>query len=288
MQIVSDFRSLAAALENLRGAGKRIALVPTMGNLHEGHLALVRQARTLAEFVVATLFVNPMQFDRADDLVAYPRTFDRDVELLKQERTDLLFAPSIESVYPRGLKNSTYVEVPGLSGILCGADRPGHFRGVATVVTILLNAVKPDIAIFGEKDYQQLLIIRRLAEDLATGVRIVAGPTVREADGLAMSSRNAYLTPEERCIAPALYRTLQMLARAVVSGSQDYPAIEIEGVARLAEAGFAPDYVAVRRAEDLMPPGKADRALRLLAAARLGKARLIDNVCVERNSVGLG
>lgn len=282
MRVARDIAALEAALAPWRAAGDTIVLVPTMGNLHEGHLSLVDRARTLGDRVVVTLFVNPMQFGPGEDFERYPRTFEDDRRLLEVRGADLLFAPETAELYPRGHGDATAVEVPGLSGILCGAFRPGHFRGVATVVAKLYNLVRPQVAVFGEKDYQQLVILRRMTEDLNFPVRVVGAPTVREPDGLAMSSRNRYLTPEERARAPVLYRTLQATVERVRSGVRDLAAVESEAMAALEAAGFRPEYVSVRRAGDLAPPGPDDRALVVLAAAHLGAARLIDNIPFER------
>ena len=263
-----------------RAAGERIACVPTMGNLHAGHLSLVRAGRACADRVVASIFVNPLQFAANEDLDAYPRTLDADRAQLAAMGCDLLFTPSVRTIYPHGQDSHTRVEVPGLSDWLCGASRPGHFVGVATVVCKLLNLMQPDVALFGEKDFQQLLVIRRLVEDLALPVEIIGVPTTREADGLAMSSRNGYLTPAERALAPALYRVLNQTAEALRAGEVLAQA-EYAGRNALAAAGLRPDYLSVRRAEDLAPAGAADRALVILAAAYLGRARLIDNLRVN-------
>jgi pantoate--beta-alanine ligase len=265
--------------EQHRG-GHRVALVPTMGNLHEGHLALVRLAREHADSVVASIFVNPLQFGRGEDYGRYPRTLQHDLELLEGEGAAAVFAPGVDDMYPDGQEQQTTVEVPRLSSVLEGVFRPGHFAGVATVVAKLFGIVTPDIAVFGEKDFQQLAVIRQLVRDLDLGVEIVAGPTVREPDGLALSSRNQYLSPAQRQQAPALYRTLAAARRRLAAGDRSYAAIEEEGKAALAAAGFEPDYVAIRRASDLALPGEADADLVVLGAARLGATRLIDNLRV--------
>ncbi|QGU31985.1 pantoate--beta-alanine ligase [Thermochromatium tepidum] len=274
---VEHLAELRAQIRAWRASGERIAFVPTMGNLHTGHLSLVREAQTRADRVVVSIFVNPLQFGPHEDLDAYPRTLDADRRQLAATGCALLFTPSVDEIYPRGQDAQTRVEVPGLSDILCGASRPGHFVGVATVVCKLLNMVQPDVALFGEKDFQQLLVIRRLVEDLAFPVEIVAVPTVREPDGLAMSSRNNYLTPEERALAPTLYQVLRATAEKIGAGEAIARA-EQAGLEALAAAGLRPDYLSVRRAEDLAPAGPEDRALIILAAAYLGRARLIDNV----------
>lgn len=277
MYMISTVRELRAQVADWRRAGERIALVPTMGNLHAGHIHLVEQARARAERSIASIFVNPTQFGPSEDYLDYPRTLEKDSRKLEQAELDLLFAPAVAEVYPRPLETMTRVEVPVLSGMLCGEWRPGHFQGVATVVTKLLNMTQPDVALFGEKDWQQLVIIRRLAEDLDVPVEIVGVPTVREADGLAISSRNGYLTLAERALAPRLFQLLATIAQRLAGGERDYPSLQAEAMAELTRLGFHPEYVEVRRAADLMPPGPGDRELRILAAARLGKARLIDN-----------
>jgi pantoate--beta-alanine ligase len=277
LEQVAELRQRVAAW---RRSGARVAFVPTMGNLHLGHLTLVRVARTQADRTVASIFVNPLQFGPREDLAAYPRTLERDREMLAAEGTDLLFAPAVEAVYPRGQEVQTRVAVPGLSGILCGASRPGHFTGVATVVCELFNMVQPDLAVFGEKDFQQLLVIRRMTEDLSLPVEIQGVPTVREADGLALSSRNGYLTADERGRAPAIYRALQAARDRLVEGTA-MDAVEAAGREALSRAGLVPDYFSVRRSEDLAEPQAADRELVVLAAAHLGKARLIDNLRVS-------
>ncbi len=268
-------------LEGWRRAGERIALVPTMGNLHAGHMALVERAGELAARVVVSIFVNPTQFGAGEDYTSYPRTMERDSAMLKQRGVDLLFAPRVEEIYPAGTQESSVVDVPQLSEGLCGAARPGHFRGVATVVTKLFNCVQPDVALFGEKDYQQLLVIRKMASDLCMPLQIVAVPTVREADGLALSSRNAYLTPEQRRRAPQLYRVLTECRERIRGGERDYSGVARQALRKLAGAGFEPDYCEIRRADDLKSPRAEDSHLVVLGAAHLGRARLIDNVIFD-------
>lgn len=258
-------------------AGRRAALVPTMGNLHAGHLALVRRARREADYVVVSVFVNPLQFGPNEDYGRYPRTLARDRQMLADEGVDLLFAPEADEMYVRPLGETTRVEVPGLSEVFCGASRPGHFAGVTTVVSMLFHVCRPQIAVFGQKDYQQFLIIRRMVEDLHMPVRVLLEPTVREPDGLAMSSRNAYLTPAERDRAPLLYRTLCDTRARVESGERDLKALETRAMRRLAEGGFDPEHFAIRRAGDLGEPAP-EAELVVLAAARLGQTRLLDNV----------
>jgi pantoate--beta-alanine ligase len=281
MELIDDLNTLRRRVRTWRAAGDRIALVPTMGNLHRGHLRLVQEARAYAQRTLVSIFVNPMQFGPQEDFAAYPRTLASDREMLEAEGCDLLFAPSIATVYPRPMNEQTRVEVPGVSDILCGAARPGHFAGVATVVCKLFNMVQPDLAVFGEKDFQQLLVIRRMTEDLCLPVGILGVPTVREADGLALSSRNGYLSPEERARAPALRRALERAAEALAAGQAETE-VEQRAVRELEDAGLNPDYVSVRRAADLAHPEPKDAALVVLAAARLGKARLIDNLRVSR------
>ncbi|MEA3410205.1 MAG: pantoate--beta-alanine ligase [Pseudomonadota bacterium] len=280
MHKVGDIAALREIVRSWRAAGERVGLVPTMGNLHAGHLGLVRRAKALAPRVVVSIFVNPTQFDRRDDLAAYPRTLEHDTDLLMEADVDLLFAPNESEIYPSGTENAAFVDVPSLSGILCGASRPGHFRGVATVVSKLFNMVQPDLAVFGEKDCQQLAVIRRLVHGLDFPVQVFGVPTFREGDGLAMSSRNRYLTPQERSRAPALYGMLKRISEALREGERDYAALEGDGIHELRESGFDPDYVSIRRQGDLRQPSTDDKELVVLAAARLGAARLIDNVIV--------
>jgi pantoate--beta-alanine ligase len=279
MQTVPTIAQLRSTVDQWRARRERVALVPTMGNLHQGHLQLVKRACRAADKVVTSIFVNPLQFGPQEDFAAYPRTLKRDSLALAENGVHLLFVPEVEELYPHGLADSARVEVPGLSDILCGASRPGHFAGVATVVAKLFNAVRPHVAVFGEKDYQQLLIVRRVVADLCMAVEIIAEPTVRENDGLAMSSRNAYLSDEERQQAPALYHTLRWLGERLTAGT-DCESLAAQGMDMLRESGLRPDYVAIRRAEDLQAPQAADSRLVILAAAWLGKARLIDNLAV--------
>jgi pantoate--beta-alanine ligase len=281
---VGTLGELRTARATWAAAGEAVAFVPTMGNLHEGHLELVRRARSLAARAMVSIFVNPLQFGPAEDLASYPRTLARDTERLAATGADLLFAPTVEAMYPRPAAEQTRIEVPGLSDILCGASRPGHFVGVATVVCKLFNMVQPAVALFGEKDFQQLAVIRRMVEDLCLPVAIVGVPTVREPDGLAMSSRNGYLTAEERARAPALYRALRAAGEALAAGGADPEAAAQQAAAAIDAAGLRTDYVSVRRAPDLAPPGEADTDLVILAAAYLGRARLIDNLRVQRGA----
>lgn len=279
MRTLREISALRETLADARRRGDRIALVPTMGNLHAGHLALVEAARERAEVVIATIFVNPMQFGAGEDLDAYPRTLEEDQARLEAAGCDLLFAPEVATVYPRPLEQQTRIVVPEVTEGLCGASRPGHFDGVSTVVGMLFNLVQPDLACFGEKDYQQLAVIRRMVADLHFPIEIVGVPIVRAEDGLALSSRNGYLSAEERAAAPSLYRTLCALRDALESGA-DPDATLAEGQERLREAGFAPDYLELRAA-DLGSVTDATRKAVLLAAARLGTTRLIDNLTLN-------
>jgi pantoate--beta-alanine ligase len=278
MRTVTRIEDLREIVRGWWHAGERIAFVPTMGNLHAGHASLLGAAHLHGRRVVASVFVNPLQFGANEDYAAYPRTPEEDAALLEEQGVDVLFLPAVEEMYPLGIAGSTLVDVPGLSGILCGAFRPGHFQGVATVVVKLLNLVQPDVAIFGEKDYQQLTIIRRSVEDLCLPVRIVGAPTVRAEDGLALSSRNRYLTPDERRAAPQIYRALDRARRRLESGDEDIAGIEHEGLESLRAAGFRPDYFEVRMAGTLERPRGQDIDVVVLTAARLGRSRLIDNV----------
>ncbi len=278
MQTITRIADLRALVREWRLARQTIAFVPTMGNLHAGHASLVGAAHLHGNRVVASVFVNPLQFGPSEDFAAYPRTPEDDSALLDELGADVLFLPTVAEMYPKGTTGSTIVDVPGLSNILCGAFRPGHFQGVATVVVKLLNLVQPDVAIFGEKDYQQLTIIRHSVEDLCLPVRIVGAPTVRAEDGLALSSRNRYLDEEERGRAPRLYRALDHARRRLESGDGDIADIEREGLEALRAAGFRADYFEVRMAESLARPHGANVDVVVLAAARLSRARLIDNL----------
>ena len=257
---------------------QRVVFVPTMGNLHAGHVSLIEAARKHGQRFVASIFVNPMQFGPNEDFAHYPRTPTQDSAMLQQAGCDLMFMPDVGEIYPNGAAQATRIEVPGISNILCGEFRPGHFEGVATVVAKLFNIVDPDVAIFGEKDFQQLTVIRRMVADLCLRVEIIGAPTVRESDGLAMSSRNQYLDAAQRQLAPAIYRQLQQAVRSLQSGARDFAAIESTGRAALDGAGFRTDYFSVRDARSLAPAQPDTRHFVVLTASRLGKARLIDNV----------
>ncbi|PWV63392.1 pantoate--beta-alanine ligase [Plasticicumulans acidivorans] len=275
---IAELRERVAAW---RRDGQRVALVPTMGNLHAGHVALVVRARELADRVVASVFVNPLQFGPNEDFGSYPRTLDADAQRLQPVGLDILFAPAVSDMYPRGVAGTTVVKVSGLTETLCGLSRPGHFDGVTTVVSKLFHIVQPDVGVFGEKDWQQLQVIRRMVADLDMPIHVEGLPTVREDDGLAMSSRNGYLSAAERALAPALYAALGAAAERIREGERDYPLVETALAETLETAGFRPDYVQVRRAQDLATPTADERELRILAAAWLGRARLIDNVGVS-------
>ncbi len=280
MQTVESLVDLRNTVHTWKQAGQSVALVPTMGNLHEGHLRLVDFAHTRADRVMVSIFVNPLQFGQGEDFDRYPRTGEEDARQLVSRQADLLYLPTVDVMYPRDAGQMTRVSVPGLSGRYCGQSRPGHFDGVATVVCKLLNQAQPDIAVFGEKDYQQLMIIQRLVADLDIPVKIAGVPTVREADGLAMSSRNGYLDQAEREQAPALYQTLQQLASDCSNEPPNFRALEKEGANLLEQAGFRTDYVAICRKQDLEPATDRDHDLVILCAAYLGKTRLIDNINV--------
>ncbi|MDA0426588.1 pantoate--beta-alanine ligase [Stutzerimonas frequens] len=281
MNVVKTIADLRAAVARARGEGKRIGFVPTMGNLHAGHIALVKKAGQRADFVVASIFVNPLQFGPNEDLDNYPRTLTADQDKLFDAGCHLLFAPSVEEMYPHGQANQTIVRVPGVSEGLCGGSRPGHFDGVSTVVSKLFNMVLPDLAVFGQKDFQQLAVIRTMVRDLNMPVQIISEPTVRDVDGLALSSRNGYLSADERATAPLLYRTLTQLKDAIQNGRRDYSTLVTEGLESLRAAGLRPDYLEVRNAIDLQPVSDASAELVILAAAFLGKTRLIDNLMVD-------
>ncbi|WMC10227.1 pantoate--beta-alanine ligase [Oceanimonas pelagia] len=279
MQLVSTIEPLRATISEWRRAGLRIGFVPTMGNLHDGHLELVRRARETADKVVVSIFVNPLQFDRAADLAAYPRTLEQDCERLG-ELAELVFTPTPELMYPNGQHQQTKVSVPGVSEVLEGALRPGHFDGVSTVVCKLFNLVQPDVACFGEKDYQQLALIRKMTADLNLPVEIIGVPTVRADDGLALSSRNGYLTEAERALAPELAATMNWLAERLAAGERDLERLAADGRARLDSAGFRTDGIDMVDADTLTPLTGESRAVVILMAAFLGKARLIDNQVV--------
>lgn len=281
MQTISRSSELRRVVTQWRAAGERVAFVPTMGNLHAGHGDLVRRAAHLADRVVVSIFVNPLQFGPNEDFAAYPRTPDDDRRLLEALGAEVLFVPEVAEMYPRGQDATARVQVPDLDSILCGAFRPGHFTGVATIVTKLLNLVQPDVALFGEKDYQQLMIVRRAATDLCMPMQIVGVPTTREADGLAMSSRNRYLSVEDRKVAPQIFAELERARQAVEAGAGDFAVLEQAGFEALKRSGFRPDYFSIRDAATLGAPTGQHEVV-ILTAARIGRARLIDNVRASR------
>lgn len=281
MKTETTLSGLRAALRAARQAGKSIALVPTMGNLHEGHITLVKTARQRADIVVTSIFVNPTQFGVNEDFDKYPRTLAADSSLLAEADCDILFAPDATEMYPDGRQQSTTVSVSGITDILCGKSRPGHFTGVATIVSKLFNIVQPDMAFFGEKDYQQLAVIRRFTRELCFPIEIIGIPTVRAADGLALSSRNGFLNEQERLLAPHIFQTLTNLKNALQGGNSDFAMLTAAGLAHLEKCGFTPDYLDIRR-QDLATATAEDKELVILVAARLGSTRLIDNLAFTR------
>ncbi|ALL91961.1 TPA: pantoate--beta-alanine ligase [Escherichia coli] len=281
MLIIETLPLLRQQIRRLRMEGKRVALVPTMGNLHDGHMKLVDEAKARADVVVVSIFVNPMQFDRPEDLARYPRTLQEDCEKLNKRKVDLVFAPSVKEIYPNGTETHTYVDVPGLSTMLEGASRPGHFRGVSTIVSKLFNLVQPDIACFGEKDFQQLALIRKMVADMGFDIEIVGVPIMRAKDGLALSSRNGYLTAEQRKIAPGLYKVLSSIADKLQAGERDLDEIIAIAGKELNEKGFRADDIQIRDADTLLEVSETSKRAVILVAAWLGDARLIDNKIVE-------
>ncbi len=287
MQVIHSIKPLREVIGHYKQAAKKIAFVPTMGNLHQGHLQLVKMARTKADITVCSIFVNPLQFGASEDFDKYPKTLAADTEQLQQLGCDIVFAPSVEEMYPgsrqqgRAGEAQSQIIVPGISDILEGASRPGHFTGVATVVGKLFNMVQPDIAVFGEKDYQQLLVIKRLVKELCFAVEILSHPIVREENGLAMSSRNGYLSAQQKQQAAELYRTVQSLAAKLQAGSHNYTQLEQQGAEQLQQSGFKTDYIRIRNA-DLTEPRPDSKQLVILAAAYMGSTRLIDNIQLSR------
>lgn len=281
MLIIETLPLLRQQIRRLRMEGKRVALVPTMGNLHDGHMKLVDEAKARADVVVVSIFVNPMQFDRPEDLARYPRTLQEDCEKLNKRKVDLVFAPSVKEIYPNGTETHTYVDVPGLSTMLEGASRPGHFRGVSTIVSKLFNLVQPDIACFGEKDFQQLALIRKMVADMGFDIEIVGVPIMRAKDGLALSPRNGYLTAEQRKIAPGLYKVLSSIADKLQAGERDLDEIITIAGQELNEKGFRADDIQIRDADTLLEVSETSKRAVILVAAWLGDARLIDNKMVE-------
>jgi len=283
MRTYTTNTQLRAALGDLRQQGQSVAFVPTMGNLHEGHLQLVRRARTRCDVVVVSIFVNPLQFGVNEDLDAYPRTMAADKEKLFSEGVQILFAPGVEEIYPEGMHSHTQVQVPDLSETLCGSSRPGHFNGVTTVVNKLFNIVQPDVAVFGEKDFQQLSIIRKMVDDLCMAVQVEGVTTARDEDGLAKSSRNGYLSPDQRDIAPVIHDTLTTCREAIACGFDNFLQLESHARMQLLQAGLEPDYFAIRDARTLRAVDEHTEEIAILAAARLGSTRLIDNVRLAVN-----
>ena len=280
MIVVHSKEELAEQIAEWRLHDEHVALVPTMGNLHAGHVALVDLAREHAERVVVSIFVNPTQFGEGEDFDDYPRTLERDKRRLKKSAADLIFAPDVGTMYPFGLEKATLVSVPGLTEHFCGVSRPGHFDGVTTVVARLFSLVLPDVAVFGQKDYQQQLVIRHMTDDLNFPINIITGETVRADDGLALSSRNSYLSEEERVLAPTLYETLRATGQELQNGRRNFAELEAEALDTLGDAGFEVEYFSIRRAFNLEVPNRDCDDLVVLAAARLGAARLIDNIVV--------
>ncbi|YCO04200.1 pantoate--beta-alanine ligase [Vibrio sp. VNB-15] len=281
MHTFAEISAIREQIKTFKREGRKVAFVPTMGNLHEGHLTLVRKAREYADVVVVSIFVNPMQFERADDLNNYPRTLEEDLNKLSGEGVELVFTPTPEVIYPEGLDKQTFVDVPGLSTILEGASRPGHFRGVTTIVNKLFNIVQPDVACFGEKDFQQLAVLRKMVDDLAMDIEIIGVPTVREMDGLAMSSRNGLLTIDERQRAPVLARTMRWISSAMRGGRDDYASVIEDASDQLRAAGLQPDEIFIRDARTLLTITAETTQAVILMSAFLGKARLIDNQTVD-------
>ncbi|NVK57368.1 MAG: pantoate--beta-alanine ligase [Alteromonadaceae bacterium] len=280
MQFIESLDLLRTLRQQWRQASHRVAFVPTMGNLHDGHIELVKQAKKRADKVVVSIFVNPMQFGANEDLAAYPRTLDADRAQLEAEGVDALFFPSVSDIYPHGLAEQTFVEVPGISDLLCGASRPGHFRGVATIVCKLFNMVQPDVACFGEKDYQQLQVIRTMVTDLSMPIEIVGVATKRQQDGLAMSSRNGYLSDEQRATATRIFATMQTMRNDMLSTQQPFREIEKNAESNLLAAGLTPDYIAIANARTLKPAERGETEVVILIAAYMGRTRLIDNLQV--------
>jgi pantoate--beta-alanine ligase len=281
MRLIKEISELREIRRTWQNSAKVIAFVPTMGNLHQGHLNLVREAKKQADIVVVSIFVNPLQFGPDEDLDAYPRTLEKDSSLLEGLGVDALFMPSTNDIYARGLEQQTFVEVPGLSYMICGASRPGHFRGVATIVCKLFNMVQPNLAFFGEKDFQQLQVIKAMVTDLSMNLKVFGVTTTREDDGLAMSSRNHYLKDDERKLAPTLNKKMHELVDEIHAGRRDFSRLTQEYKLQLGKLGFNPDYLEIRNVENLLQPGHEDQHLVLLAAAFLGKTRLIDNLQIR-------
>lgn len=283
MQVFHHVSSLRKTLASERSAGLRVGFVPTMGNLHDAHLELVRTAQQHCDRVIVSIFVNRLQFGLNEDWDRYPRTLEADIRKLREYNCDYLFCPEESEIYPNGMDEQTRVIVPTMANVLCGASRPGHFEGVTTVVAKLFNIVQPDVAVFGIKDYQQLAIIRRMVEDLCIPVDIVAGDIVRETDGLAMSSRNGYITEQERPTANQLYKSLLWVREQILAGERNFQALEAAARQQIESAGYRPDYVSVANAKTLDPAANDDAHIAVLGAMYTSRARLIDNVTLSVN-----
>ena len=281
MEVTSKIKDMQALLNNQRGQKNKIAFIPTMGNLHEGHLSLIEIAKTYAEFIVVSIFVNPTQFNEDEDFDVYPRTINSDLSKLKDIDIDLVFLPKISTIYPYGIDVSTQIIVPRLSQELCGKIRPGHFNGVTSVVLRLFNIIEPDFAVFGQKDYQQKLLLEFMTKDLSLEIRILDGPTIREKDGLAMSSRNQLLSSSARSSAKDLYLVLQQAKQSAQMQDMSFSLIEDRSIKTLKEHGFMVDYFSIREKKHLDKPNKKDKELIILASAKIENVRLLDNVFLD-------
>ncbi len=281
MNTVYSIKEIRDYVQRVKAEGKTVALVPTMGNLHDGHLSLVTRAQEQADVVIVSIYVNQLQFGPNEDYHSYPRTMAQDEGLLAEHNVDMVFAPTSHIIYPEGLDHHTVVKVDALDGIHCGKSRPSFFTGIATVVTKLFNIVQPDVAVFGEKDFQQLSIIRKMVTDLCLPVTIAGAPIARAESGLALSSRNGYLSQEEREQATRLYKELEQAKTTIEAGNANFDIVQRDAIVHLADAGFQPDYFNIIRRSDLQPAGPEDKELVILAAAGLGKARLIDNIQID-------
>ena len=279
LDVMNDKSLLRRQIHSWKENKESVAYVPTMGSLHEGHISLVRLALSHADRVVVSIFINPIQFDRREDFKTYPSSLDLDISKLSDIPVDILFAPNIGTIYPFGTEDTTVISEPSLTKKLCGKYRPGHFDGVASVLIRFFNIIQPDIAVFGQKDYQQLLVVKRLVKDINLPIKILSGPIQREVDGLAMSSRNQFLSDRERLIAPEFYKFLKNIVTQIKENNKNFYELEKESLRELQAKGFKPEYVKVRHAENLQEPNNEDRNLVLIAAAILGKVRLIDNIC---------
>ncbi len=279
MKIINTIADIQSYVATIKATGKRVAFVPTMGNLHTGHLSLVKHAKLRADVVVVSIYVNPLQFGPDEDFDAYPRTMEQDCKQLIAHNVDVVYAAASDEIYPEGSEKHTHVSVDSLDGMHCGSSRPVFFRGIATVVAKLFNIVRPHVAVFGEKDFQQLTIIKKMVRDMYMPVEIIGAPTVREESGLAMSSRNNYLTDNERQrIAPTLYRTLLQARESILEGERDYDAVRVRAFASMSEVGIKPDYFNVSNPLTLQPAEPDEKDLVILAAGYLNKTRLIDNL----------